>query len=476
MNKKKYLIKNTVIFAVGNISTKLISFLLIPIYTYSFTQSEYGTIDLIYTICTIIIPLVSLNISESILRFSIDNDCNTDNILSVGFIVILIGSILTLAIIPILRHVPIISSYSWVLYIYIVSSILFAVTINYLRGIEKLTIFSICSIIYAIILSLLSVFFIVILKKGLYGYYSAYSIANVTISITAIIIGKQYRIFKHFQLKKTLAVQMIKFSLALVPNSLLWWVTNSSDRIIITSMLGTAENGLYSIAYKIPSALTIISTIFSQAWLYSAIKEDNSERATKIQLHNEIFGKYFSFLVLLGGVVVLLLKPLLRVYVSESFYMSWEYSPFLILGYIFLSIATYVGTTYYVKKNSVGSMFSALCGALVNIILNIVLIPIFGVNGASIATCLSYFAVFIYRVIDTYKEIRIDLSNKKFILNTLLIIMMCLTIYYDTKIGYMILATEYLAIIFVNYRLLKDLINIFWKVIKNKVKANSAKQ
>ena len=77
-NRKKYLIKNTAILAIGNIATKLISFFLVPLYTNILTTEQYGIIDLLYTVCTVAYPIITLNISEAVLRFSMDKDANNN--------------------------------------------------------------------------------------------------------------------------------------------------------------------------------------------------------------------------------------------------------------------------------------------------------------------------------------------------------------------------------------------------------------
>ena len=84
--KNKYLIKNTIILSIGNFGSKLITFFLVPLYTNILTTSEYGTIDLITMLTTVIVPLITLNISEAVMRYSMDKDLNKEKILRIGTI------------------------------------------------------------------------------------------------------------------------------------------------------------------------------------------------------------------------------------------------------------------------------------------------------------------------------------------------------------------------------------------------------
>ena len=83
-NRTKYLFKNTIIFTIGNLASKLIAFFLIPLYTNVLTTKEYGTIDLVITICTIAVPILTLNIMEGIMRFNLDEKSNKNKITKKG--------------------------------------------------------------------------------------------------------------------------------------------------------------------------------------------------------------------------------------------------------------------------------------------------------------------------------------------------------------------------------------------------------
>ena len=115
-NRKKYLMKNTAIFAIGNFTTKLIAFILVPFYTYVLTTEEYGVINLIFTICTVISQLLMLNLQDAVRRFLLDKNADQDAILTSECIVVAFGHIIGLCILPLLGLYNEISTYSVIIY------------------------------------------------------------------------------------------------------------------------------------------------------------------------------------------------------------------------------------------------------------------------------------------------------------------------------------------------------------------------
>ena len=102
-SRNSYLIKNTIIFTLGNLGSKLISFFLIPLYTNALTTAEYGVVDLVATVGTVAVPILTLNICESVMRFALDKDANTRKITQIGTGILLIGMMVGLLIFPICR-------------------------------------------------------------------------------------------------------------------------------------------------------------------------------------------------------------------------------------------------------------------------------------------------------------------------------------------------------------------------------------
>ena len=102
-SRSKYLLKNTVIFALGNFSTKLIAFFLVPFYTYVLTTEEYGVINLIFTLATLIGPFLMVNLQDAVRRFALESNADHKAILSIEWGVIIVGHLFGLLLIPLAK-------------------------------------------------------------------------------------------------------------------------------------------------------------------------------------------------------------------------------------------------------------------------------------------------------------------------------------------------------------------------------------
>lgn len=454
-SRSKYLLKNTVIFALGNFSTKLIAFFLVPFYTYVLTTEEYGVINLIFTLATLIGPFLMVNLQDAVRRFALESNADHKAILTIEWGVIIVGHLFGLLLIPLAKMYAPISSYSLELYFYIVSLSANTIFLEYLRGIEKMKAYSICSVLSSLIIAVLNIFFLTWMQLGVSGYFLAYIIAFTFSSLIAIIIGKQYTVFREWKWDKTLFRNMIKFSIPMIPNSLLWWVSSSSDHIMVTHFINAAANGIYTVSYKIPTLISTVSNIFMQAWQISAIKENDSK--DNDDFSNIMFDGYIRFITLFTGFLLVIIKPFMYIYVNPSFVEAWKYTPVLIIGYAFSTLGTFVGTPYYVYKDMKGNMFSAASGAVINVILNAILIPTLGIQGASIATCFSYIVVFIYRVFDTRKYVILNFRKKEYVAFLSGILLLSALCYMNTQWKIFIMFIIYAYLIVLNKKLIGTL-------------------
>ena len=403
-SRNSYLIKNTMIFTLGNLGSKLISFFLIPLYTNALTTTEYGVVDLIATVGTVAVPVLTLNICESVMRFALDKDANKDKITQIGTNLLLIGMVVGLVIFPICHSFNRISQYSAFVYFYVISLAASQLYLCDLRGKELLVYYSIGNVLHTFFIAALNILFLVVFKGGIEGYLNAYIIANILTATYALIMGKGYRSFSFSGVDKKLLQRMIKYSIVLIPNSFMWWIMNSSDRVMVSSMVGIAANGIYAVSYKLPTLVSTLTTIFNQAWSYSAIREEGTEDEN--EYNNKIFRTLIGIVMLIGIGLITFMKPFLSIYVAKEYYAAWKYTPFLTVGCVYLTLATFMATSYTVHKDSFGYLFSGMFGAIFNIVMNLALIPLIGVYGAAIATCISYMLVFVFRLFHTRKYIR----------------------------------------------------------------------
>lgn len=447
--RKKYLAKNTALFALNSIGTRLITFLLVPLYTKTFTTSEYGTVDLITTIGTILVPVITINIGEAVMRFALDDDANRNDIMSIGIFYAAISIVLGLSAFLVVSFFPQIQVNRMLVYLYCITRGLYITFTCNLRGQEKLLHYAAANILHTLAAAVLNIVFLLVLKFGVDGYFLAYILSNIITFLYCYIVGNVNDTIKEFHIDTRLMKKMVAYAIVLVPNSLMWWIMNSSDHIMVTSMISVAANGIYAVSYKIPSILSSLSTVFNQAWSYSAIHENRS--TDREEFNNNMFDKLVRFQLIMTIFLMVIIKPFLRVYVrQDDYYEAWKYTPYLLVGYFFLTMGTFLSTSYTVHKDSKGFLFSGLVGAIINITLNWLLIPLWGIHGAAFATCVSYIIVFLYRVIDTRKYLIINVFKFEYLFGYILLIATALTMAISYLWGYVVLAAEFAAIMLIN--------------------------
>lgn len=453
-SRGKYLIKNIVIFALGNFGTKFIGFFLVPLYTNVLTTSEYGITDMISTIGMILVPFLTLNICEAVMRFALDVNADYNKIMSIGICALMIAGGAGICVIPFCKILDNMYHYSIYVYFYTVSLAFSQMFSCYLRGKELLLKYSIGNILQSLCIAFLNIIFLVKLNMGIEGYLMAYILANFITAIYAFVVGKVWNVIKNFSIDKRLCKEMIIYAVVLIPNTFMWWIMNSSDRLMVTAMVGATANGIYAIAYKVPTLLSTVTQVFNQAWSYSAIREEKSMDAEKY--NNDIYNRLVVIACVCASGLMMIMKVFLKYYVGAEYYEAWRYTPVLIMGFVFSTLGSFVATSYTVHKDSFGFFVSGTVGAVINIVLNFLLIPSYGVMGAAIATAISYFVVFVCRVQNTRKYLKLYILKRCHIIGYMILLVQAITMFIEKEVGQVLLVFEFIAIIFAFWGYIKQ--------------------
>lgn len=457
MNSRiKYLLKNASLFALAEIATKVINFILVPFYTYVLTKEQYGTADLVFTVASLFSPLIMFNLGEALMRFLLDKDADDSKIRHIEFLTFGFGFVISLIFIPIAGLLPGVGEYSIFMYLYVTIYAFQQVTVAYIRGKEKLVLYAVCNIINTLLIAGFNILFLVGLNLGVEGYLMAYILAYAISGILAFFTGGQLKQYERKTIDKALAKQMILFSLAVIPNSMMWWVINSSDRLMVSYIKGMDENGLLTVAYKIPSLLTTLSFILMQAWKYSAVSEKDSE--DKTEFNNKILYLFFRTMLLISAFLLLFNKIIVHIY-SPDYYDSWKASSYLMFGNVFLATATFFGTSYYVEKKMRGNLLSAVIGAIVNILFNFMLIPFFGAAGATMAAAICYVVIMVYRYFDTQKFLKLTFWTTGNLLNMVLFLLLLINTNLPYAYEFSISAAILLVLLIVNIQYIRKILS-----------------
>lgn len=434
-SKYRKLGKNILFLTVGNFTSRVLSFLLVPVYTAILSTEEYGVADLFTTTANLILPIFTLLIYESVMRFALDKEENKAEIFSIGLWITLAGGILISLFSLLFRNIELLQNHIILFLLYYITLALFNLILQFIKGIELVGIYSTAGVINTFIYIFCNILFLIFFKWGLEGYLLSFVIGHTIAFTYVFLVAKLYKYIIswrdiHIQKLK----EMITYSLPMIPNAISWWISNSSNRYMLVYFYGTAINGIYSVAYKIPSILSILLTIFIGAWQISAVTQFGSEESKKF--YSDIYRMYESTLIIGSAFLIAGTKVLAWFLYSAEFYQAWLYTPVLILASVFNSLAAFYGSIYTSAKRTSMLFYSTLIGAIANIVLNLGLIPYWGAMGASIATLVSYLMVWGIRVINSRKIMRIQIDYVKCSVGYICLIIECILICLDDDLYY----------------------------------------
>lgn len=460
MNKYKKLAFNTLVFTIGSFSSKLLSFLLTRLYAEKMTTAEFSTADLIAQTANLLIPIATLSITEGVIRFGLDKDFDKKQVYTTGFLTTCAGLLILMIISPVIHMIPDISQYTLLLMIYMVTSSFRMLNQYFVRSRGLVKLFSADGIITTFLMLTFNIIFLVKLNMGIVGYILSIILSDALSSVFMCVIADNLKYIQIRGLERSVVSSMVRYSMPLIPTYILWWIVGLSDRYFIIHMVSNDANGLYTMANKIPSLINIVSTIFFQAWQMSAITEYKSEGARNF--YTKVFDAYQSMMVIASAGILLFLNPIMRIIMGETdFYEGYVYVPFLIIAVLCCCLCQFLSSIYSASKNTKNSFYTSLVAAIVNIVLNFLLIPKLQVQGACIATLLAYGSCFIIRVIDTRKYIKFKFNALKFIINLSLLIVMGATIILDYNHLVVWLLCGFAIVVLHNYTSIMDTLNQF---------------
>ena len=249
MSRSGALIKNTILFAIGSIGSKVLQFALLPLYTRVMTDAEYGTVDILQSISTILIPLISLTIYDGVFRYAMDSSTSKESAFSVGINVSLIGSLFAIVCGALMSATGFYDEYVWVVISYTVSNIFYTVALQYIRAIDKIKLYAAANILQTFMIVVFNVVFLVYLKMSVQGYMLGYTLSNLTVFIVVFVAAQLWKSYSFSSINRKTVMDMLKFSIPLIPNTICWWLTTTVGRLMITAYLGSEANGVFAVAF-----------------------------------------------------------------------------------------------------------------------------------------------------------------------------------------------------------------------------------
>lgn len=396
MDSEKTLIKNTVIYAIGNFGSKILAYVMVLIYSYYIAPEDMGYYDLILTTVEMMRPLVLFQINDGLYRFLIVRDKDgRAALVGTGMKFLFVTTIAAEALFAVFAWVFQIAYPVWI-GLYFASTLFFVLMQDSVRGFGDNKLYATCGVVNSLVMLVFEVLGLMVLRLGVISLVISKVLANVVCCIMLAYRHKEFRQGMQEKQDGELLRNLLRYSAPLVPNTICWWIVNSSDRYIILYFLGASYNGLFSMAYKFPTIITTITSIFYLAWQESAIKEYNTPN--RDAFFSNVFQKYYVLLFTLTMCAIPATHIVIELFVSPEYKSAWLYTGFLYLGSSLSALCSFLGLGYQISKETNRSMFTTIFAAILNIIINVGLISRIGLQAASVSTFAAYAFLFVIRI------------------------------------------------------------------------------
>lgn len=407
-NQYRILAKNTAWFAVSSFGSKLLSFFLVPLYTTVLTTAEYGVADILTTSASLLTDVFTLDMASVVLRFAMEAKAHPHRILSYGLRVLLAGSALLAVLMYGLRFaraIPWAPYCYFFLFLHFFALALHEILSQYLRATDRIKEAAVSGILLTAVTAGLNVALLLGFKMGLPGYLLAVS-GGLLISAGYClwVIHQPMGLLLRDCCDRPTRREMRRYGVPLIFNGVAWGLNNSLDKYIVIWLRGAAENGVLSVAYKIPTLLTALHGIFAQAWNLSAVKAFDKEDRNGFFANT--YASYNAFLVTGCSILALLNIPIAKLLFAGEFFDAWQYSSVLLLSSLFGALSGVLGGVFTAVKDSRVFAVSTVTAVVINAVLNVILVYRFGTMGAAVATAVSFFVVWLIRLVCTRKYIR----------------------------------------------------------------------
>lgn len=414
MNKHSSLAKNTLIYAIGNFGSKFLAYVMVLVYSYYITPEELGYYDVVLTTISMIQPLVIFQINDGVFRFLVDSDKYQQTAI-VGNVmkflcITTIASELVFAIFCGFVNVQ----YAVWIGLLLVTTMFFVLMQDIIRGLGLNKEYAAYGVLNSVVMLVLEAVGLIALHMGVEALLISKVCAYGACIITMFARHRELSQALREKISKKVLGPILKYSAPLVPNTICWWVVNSSDRYIILFALGAAYNGIYSMSTKFPTILTMVTSIFYLAWQETAIKEYNTPERDRF--FSDIFQKYYVLLFSLCLCAIPATRIVIELFVSDAFKDAWKYTGFLYLGASFSALCSFLGMGYQISKETARSLATTIFAAILNFGVNIACVEFIGLQAASFSTFAAYLFLLIIRLRHSKRYFTLTICWKQFII------------------------------------------------------------
>ena len=230
MNKYRTLAANTILMSIGTFGSKLLVFLMVRFYTGCLTPAECGIADLMTQTANLLIPLVSLDITDGVFRFAADRQHGRADTFSVGLRIITLGSAGMLLLIACLQKIPAVHTYGFLLASFVIASCYHGLCAHFVRAKGNTALFSLQGLFNTALFIGLNVLFLAVFQWGIPGYVLSTTVANFITAVLLVWKGQLWH-YIHCPPCRSLQRRMLRYCIPLIPAAIFWWIMRVSETL-----------------------------------------------------------------------------------------------------------------------------------------------------------------------------------------------------------------------------------------------------
>ena len=436
---------------------------MVLVYSYYILPEELGYYDLVLTTISMVQPLVIFQINDGVFRFLVDSEKEQRSaIIGNALKFLCLTTVVSEVVFAVFCGFVNVKYALWIGML-LVLNMFFVLLQDIVRGLGLNKAYAAYGVLNSIVMLIVETLGLMLFHMGvealIISKVCAYGVCIITIFVRHRDILDSLR----ERLSKKVLAPILKYSAPLVPNTICWWVVNSSDRYIILFALGSEYNGIYSMATKFPTILTMITGIFFLAWQETAIKEyDTPERDS---FFSNIFKKYYVLLFSLCLCAIPATRIVIELFVSETFKEAWKYTGFLYLGASFSALCGFLGMGYQISKETARSLTTTIFAAVLNFGINIACVRFIGLQAASFSTFAAYLFLMLIRIKHSKRYFTLKIRWVEFIaLFVSVLLVMYLTFVVPNLWLCVVMELAAIAVLVkLNYRIIEPYVSRFLK-------------
>ena len=411
-NRAMQMLRNLGIYAVGSIGSRLMTFLLVPIYSFFIAPSEFGYYDICFAAIMLMLPLITMQLREGAFRFLLDTTADDERTRVVTFaMVAMLRNICACLVLGVAAHLLFDIRCMWYTLVFACVFALFEVVQQMLRGLGHNKLFAGCGILSSFLIFAISVPLVVWADMGIEGVF----LGNIAARVIALLFAEwRVGVFRNYMRSnadyRAVGREIMRFSYPMVLVNLIVILIGSGNRFFIEHFLGLHDNGLYAVAVKFAAILEAMTLIINQTWQETAIRQYGD--TDRDAFYTKILNVYLWVLVALVVGISYSARLLYGYIVGAEYQESmWLVYP-LVLSSMILAVILFYDMGYQCSKNTSRQLPCLIVALVISLVTNYLFTIWWGLYGILASINVTYLFMLVYKMIDTRRYMRLRIEPR----------------------------------------------------------------